>query len=147
MNVNIFSNGRIIKDLEGLRNNFNIADIYGYYKNGKLVEWLRHRNYEREYIRIQQIKEKDRNVICGKLCQIFGVKESIVPSQERQSLIDNKKVIVSEDNKIATLEMDVKRLNETVDELNKKIAKLAMQLNSVRYGLWKHGRFFEKDRY
>ena len=44
-----------VSDLDGIRDNFNITDVKGYYLGGRLADWLRLGGYDNEAARIDNI--------------------------------------------------------------------------------------------
>ena len=57
-NCCLWIGGVKVSDLDGIRDNFNITDVKGYYLGGRLAEWLRLGGYDDEAARIDTI---DRN--------------------------------------------------------------------------------------
>ncbi|MCQ2372705.1 MAG: DUF6273 domain-containing protein [Phascolarctobacterium sp.] len=128
---NLYSDGKVIRNLEELSDNFNIDDIYDYYQNGKLVDWLRMRNYEREYIQVDRIKGKDKKSVCDKLCLIFGVAEAGAAVAE--SIAHNECTVSDSefDARLSKLEKAVKDIIEEIDSLKKMRASLAPKSGTV----------------
>ena len=57
-NCCLWIGGVKVSDLDGIRDNFNITDVKGYYLGGRLADWLRLGGYDNEAARIDNI---DRN--------------------------------------------------------------------------------------
>lgn len=57
-NCCLWIGGVKVSDLDGIRDNFNITDVKGYYLGGRLADWLRLGGYDNEATRIDNI---DRN--------------------------------------------------------------------------------------
>jgi len=66
------ADGAMVKTIEELRGHFDVASVLGYYKDGRLVKWLRNGYYDMEAERIDRL---DSASDCFKtdLCKILGV--------------------------------------------------------------------------
>ncbi len=71
------ANGKMVRNLQELRENFDINKIISHFMNGSLLRWLEERYYDEECEKLRQIKQVDSDT-AGKLCEVFGVKEEIV---------------------------------------------------------------------
>lgn len=131
VNFDLYCDGCLIRNLDDLRENFNVDEIYEYYSSGVLVAWLRMRNYEREYILIEKIKPNDsQDVIISKICSALGVKltqnkfESVNASNTCNTIgLENKEAI-------AKLEQRVGLLEKTIGDLLYKINVLETNQNN-----------------
>ena len=59
-NCCLWIGGVKVSDLDGIRDNFNITDVKGYYLGGRLADWLRLGGYDNEAARIPSIEESHR---------------------------------------------------------------------------------------
>ena len=83
-------NGKQIRQLEALRESFDLLPVLEYYKNGKLLKWLQDRFYENEAAALELLDENAPDFV-QQLCAIFGVEysgeeidiEEIAQKQER----------------------------------------------------------------
>lgn len=66
------ANGAKVRDIEGLRENFDAELMIIYFDNGKLVRWLKDRNYNVELKKIMNLKSSHKNFV-EELCRIFEV--------------------------------------------------------------------------
>ena len=66
------ADGEQVRNLDALREHFDIEKIVGYYLNGKLLTWLRDRYYDLEAEQVEQLSKEDKH-LNQKLCAIFGV--------------------------------------------------------------------------
>ena len=66
------ANGTIVRNLDELKENFNIKKIVGYFLDGKLQTWLEERYYDEEFEDVVKLNEKDPE-LANKLCEIFNV--------------------------------------------------------------------------
>ncbi|MCQ2372709.1 MAG: DUF6273 domain-containing protein [Phascolarctobacterium sp.] len=131
VNFDLYCDGCLIRNLDDLRENFNVDEIYEYYSSGVLVAWLRMRNYEREYILIEKIKPNDsQDVIISKICSALGVKltqnkfEGVNASNACNTIgLENKEAI-------AKLEQRVSLLEKTIGDLLYKINVLETNQNN-----------------
>lgn len=80
-NCCLWIGGVKVSDLDGIRNNFNITDVKGYYLGGRLADWLRLGGYDNEAARIDNI---DRNGDVDKAL------EDIFTGSAEESDSDNK---------------------------------------------------------
>lgn len=67
-NCCLWIGGVKVSDLDGIRDNFNITDVKGYYLGGRLADWLRLGGYDNEAARIDNI---DRNGDVERLLRIY----------------------------------------------------------------------------
>lgn len=61
-----------VRNLEDLRNNFDLEKTVGYFLDGKLITWLNDRYYEEEAEELEQLSKNDAQ-LNKKLCKILGV--------------------------------------------------------------------------
>lgn len=80
-NCCLWIGGVKVSDLDGIRDNFNITDVKGYYLGGRLADWLRLGGYDNEAARIDNI---DRNGDVDKAL------EDIFTGSAEESDSDNK---------------------------------------------------------
>ena len=55
----VMKNGEKAKDMESLRENFDMETVVGYFLDGKLSKWLDDRYYEEEAEAVAQLKQDD----------------------------------------------------------------------------------------
>lgn len=71
-NCCLWINGKKVSDARGIRDNFNLADVRGYYLGGSLARWLYSHNAENE---ARQVEEIPNGANPDKfLTEIFGKK-------------------------------------------------------------------------
>ena len=61
-----------VRNLQELRDNFDLNQVTAYFMDGKLETWLSDRYYDEEVEQIESL-QKDDSELQKKLCQIFGV--------------------------------------------------------------------------
>lgn len=67
----VMKEGVEVRDLEGLRENFDLELILKYYKDGTLLKWLKDWHCDEEAAKVYELDEKEDN---GRaLCEILGV--------------------------------------------------------------------------
>lgn len=66
------ADGEKVRTLEELKNHFDIKSVVGYFKDGRLLNWLRARYYDDEAEKVAALDNNDLQ-IHKKLCEIFGV--------------------------------------------------------------------------
>lgn len=88
---NLIVDGKSIRSLNDLKNNFNIDDIYDLYENGILKKWLDVRGYKKESEQLDQIlaeKNADISTVIIGLIKIFSsIDENFNPKTEAYSQI------------------------------------------------------------
>lgn len=73
-------NGESVRNIEELRDNFDLASVITYFSDGKLITWLENRYYEKEIEAIKTLKQDDPN-LGKKLCELFGVAYEEIPDR------------------------------------------------------------------
>lgn len=72
---NLICDGKPIRTVEDLKNNFSIEDVLEYYQNGLLKRWLTVRGYESELEEVEKISATDAIEIVSALSKIFDVEK------------------------------------------------------------------------
>lgn len=67
---NLIVDGKPIRNLDELRENFNIEDVLAFYRNGLLSRWLESRDLTEEFSELKTIPEDDVDAAKA-LCKIF----------------------------------------------------------------------------
>ncbi|GMO43116.1 MAG: hypothetical protein Pg6C_04720 [Treponemataceae bacterium] len=67
---NLILDNKPVRDLDGLRDNFNIEDLLGAYRNGSLKRWLESRDLARETAALDAITGDDLSA-ARELCRVF----------------------------------------------------------------------------
>ena len=67
---NLIVDGKPIRNLDELRENFNIEDVLAFYRNGLLSRWLESRDLTEEFSELKTISEDDVEA-AKELCKIF----------------------------------------------------------------------------
>ena len=65
-------NGAKARNIEELRENFDLKKIVNYFLDGRLLNWLNDRSYETEAHKISEVDVKSVDLF-KKLCEIFEV--------------------------------------------------------------------------
>ncbi|KAB0241428.1 hypothetical protein EZJ55_13495 [Microcystis aeruginosa EAWAG127a] len=71
---NLILDGHPVRNLEGLRENFNLDDLLKYYENGVLIKWLTVRGYHHELSSLNAAGSQDKREIAKQLVATFGIK-------------------------------------------------------------------------
>ncbi|MCD4819066.1 MAG: hypothetical protein K8S23_10285 [Candidatus Cloacimonetes bacterium] len=71
---NLILDGKPVRDIEGLQENFCIDDVLAVYENGLLERWLKVRGFDDYSKKINKIKKDDG--IIKQLIKIFGIEKS-----------------------------------------------------------------------
>ena len=74
---NLICDGKPIRTLEDLRDNFSVEDVLSYFQNGLLKRWLRVRGFLNELKDVNAITSKDDIEIISELVKIFGITSDI----------------------------------------------------------------------
>lgn len=85
---NLILDGNPVRTLEGLRENFSIEDILGYYEKDILARWLKVRGFEKEYDAVVKIDKEEtiKNKI-RQLIEIFDVEADEAVVEENLEII------------------------------------------------------------
>ena len=67
----VMADGVQVRNLEDLREHFDLTTVLEYYKNGKLLTWLQDRYFDDEAAAVQALDEAAPD-LQPKLCEIFG---------------------------------------------------------------------------
>lgn len=70
---NLICDGKPVRTIEDLQNNFSIEDILDYYDNQLLHRWLRVRGYDKELEEVNAIIDTDPMNIIKELIRIFNI--------------------------------------------------------------------------
>ncbi len=116
----LMKEGVEIRDMEGLRENFDLELILKYFKNGTLLKWLRDWHCDEEAAKVYELDEKEDN---GRaLCEIFGVDYLGTDPEEiawRTERLNRLKKYTSDRNilsKVDNVAFDVEDLFDILDE-------------------------------
>ena len=104
------ANGTMVRNIEELKENFDIKKVVSHFLDGKLQKWLETRWYEEELEKVNELSENDSD-LAKKLCDIFGVEyvenveintEDIKEKNERilrlKQYTDDEKIIANIDS-------------------------------------------------
>lgn len=118
-----------VRNINELKDNFDVEKIIGYFLDGKLKAWLEARYYEEELEAIEQLDNNDSN-LANKLCDIFEIEheeaeeintEEIVKRNERiaklKQLTTDERII----NNVDSVAFDQEELGELYDNDVEKI--------------------------
>ncbi len=114
------ANGFMARNIEELKENFDIKKVVGYFLDGKLHKWLEDRYYDAELEDTEKLSATDES-LADKLCEIFGVVQdtSSIVVDDILSATDKRKTIA----KITD--------NENVIEQYEKLARDQNELNEL----------------
>lgn len=116
------ANGFKARNIEELKENFDIKKVVGHFLDGKLHKWLEDRYYDDELEAIEKLSATDE-CLADKLCEIFDVKqdtstivvEDISKTNERLDIIRK----ITDDDKLIN---QVERVARDQCELDKLVA-------------------------
>lgn len=74
----IMKNGKEVRNLKELQDNFDLNKVLDYYRNGKLMEWLKLWRLFDEAEKLSKLDRKDVD-LKHKLCDIFGMEYREIP--------------------------------------------------------------------
>lgn len=114
------ANGFKARNIEELKENFDIKKIVGYFLDGRLHKWLEDRYYDDELEAINKLSTTDE-CLADKLCEIFNVVqdtssiviEDISKTNERLGLIRE----ITDDDKLIDQAERMARSQEELDKL------------------------------
>ena len=117
------SNGEQVRNIDDLKEHFDVEKVVGYYLNGRLLTWLKDRYYEDEAQKVTELS-KDDPKLHNKLCAIFGIEyedegletEEIAWRTEHLNKLkqytDDKEIL----SKVAQVAFDQEELSDLLDE-------------------------------
>ena len=70
------ADGEQVRNIDDLKEHFDVEKVVGYYLNGRLLTWLRDRYYENEATKVAELSRDDPQ-LHNKLCAIFGVESDV----------------------------------------------------------------------
>lgn len=116
------ADGIKVRNIEELREHFDIKKVVGYFLDGKLHKWLEDRYYDDELDAIEKLDKSNDN-LAEELCNIFNVEqdtseiviEEISKSNERLDVIRE----ITDDDKLIN---QADRIARDQDELDKLVA-------------------------
>ena len=84
------ADGTNVRDLDALKEHFDIESVAKYFRDGKLMIWLEDRYYDDEVTALENLSADDKDLE-QKLCTIFGVEtpEEIAHRAERLAKLKN----------------------------------------------------------
>lgn len=114
------ADGIKVRNMEELREHFDIKKVVGYFLDGKLHKWLEDRYYDDELDAIEKIDKSSDN-LAEELCNIFNVEqdtseiviEEISKSNERLDVIRE----ITDDDKLINQADRIARDQEELDQL------------------------------
>jgi hypothetical protein len=68
---NLILDGQPVRNLDDLRENFNVEDVLAAYRNGSLKRWLETRGLEEEIAALEKVPDEDDISAAKELCRIF----------------------------------------------------------------------------
>lgn len=117
-----------VRNLQELRDNFDLNQVTAYFMDGKLVTWLSDRYYDEEAEQIESL-QKDDSELQKKLCQIFGVEyeeDTMTPEEiearnrklaKLKEITDDEEILANVDHVAFSQEELSDLLDEGVDTI------------------------------
>jgi len=131
---NLIVDGVRCRNIEDIKNNFNVLDLIEYLKNGKLLKWAQVRNLDELSIQIENINSKDDLEISKQLCEIFEIDcdESDLKNELNQTIeqLNDKSIIKNLDQFLKDIDNRIKELEKNCS-FNKKIYKEKERLEVI----------------
>lgn len=114
-------NDVLVRDIDELKDNFNIEKVTEYFLNGKLLTWLNDRFYEEEAEQVKELSsETDKSLLAGKLCRIFDIENEdnvdIEAIEKRKERLEKLRSLTSDDEVIENVD-DVAFSQEELGDL------------------------------
>lgn len=114
-------NDVLVRDIDELKDNFNIEKVTEYFLNGKLLTWLNDRFYEEEAEQVKELSsDTDKSLLAGKLCRIFDIENEdnvdIEAIEKRKERLEKLRSITSDDEVIENVD-DVAFSQEELGDL------------------------------
>lgn len=116
------ADGTNVRDLDALKEHFDVESVAKYFREGKLLIWLEDRYYDDEVTALENLSADDKDLE-QKLCAIFGVEtpEEIAHRAERLAKLKN---YTDDENILANVDMvafDQEDLADLLDADTKEI--------------------------
>lgn len=96
--------GEQVRDIEALREHFDMECVMGYFLNGKLAKWLKDWFYDKEAEQVETLKETDED-LQEKLCKILTV------NPQKTTKTDNVDTIKKRNERIEQLKQHTSDLD------------------------------------
>jgi hypothetical protein len=121
---NLLIDGKYVRDIESLRENFCINDILEVYKNGLLEKWLKVRGFDDYLSKVEKIDKTSNNSIV-ELIKIFDMeKDNNAIGEAIYSLdFENRKK-----QKVAEFEKSNQKLKDTIESYHKAYEDLKEEI-------------------
>jgi len=140
---NLILDGKPVRTIEELQDNFNLDDILDYFFNGLLEKWLKVRKYDSFLAQVQKINAKIEIVeISKKLINIFNIELNDEAIFYANFLQNHKK-------NLENLAKTKVRTSQVITNYHKQYNKLKSEIDSNQYNLayLKNGVSFLEKRF
>ena len=114
--------GAEARNMDELRENFDLEKVIGYFQDGKLITWLEHRFYDDEADKIRSLSENDPD-LGKKLCDILGAEYTEIGDMEtvawRKERLDHLKQYTADPeilNRVDMVAFDQEDLEDIIRE-------------------------------
>ena len=116
------ADGAQVRDLDALKEHFNIESVVKYFQSGKLLIWLKDRYYDDEADAINELSADDSD-LAQKLCKIFGIEseEEILRCAER---LDKLKHYTNDENILQNVDKVAFNQEDLADLLDEDIREI-----------------------
>lgn len=121
------ADGTQVRDLDALKEHFDIETVAKYFHNGKLRTWLNDRYYDDEATAIENLSADDKD-FAKKLCAIFGV-ESEEEVLRRAERLDKLKQYTDDENILTNIDSVAFDQEELADLLDANIHEIYLCAN------------------
>ena len=132
---NLIVDGVRCRNIEDVKNNFNVLDLIEYLKNGKLLRWAQVRNLDELGIQIENINSKDDLETAKKLCEMFEINcdESNLKNELNQTIeqLNDKSIIKNLNRFLKDIDNRIKELEKNCSSNNKKVYKEKERLEVI----------------
>ena len=126
---NLIVDGVRCRNIEDIKNNFNVLDLIEYLKNGKLLRWAQVRNLDELSIQIENINinSKDDLEIAKQLCEIFEIDcdENDLKNELNQRIeqLNDKSIIKNLNRFLKDIDNRIQELEKNCSSNDKKVYK------------------------
>lgn len=118
---NLICDGKSIRTIEDLQENFSVEDILKYYENGLLLRWLKVRGYEEEYIKVLAIASQEKMEVIKELIQIFQIETNEEKIEENIYILQ---YLEERETLFKTFEQDNFKVDKIINEYSLGYRKL-----------------------
>jgi len=122
-NLNI--DNKQIRDLDGLKENFNLSDLFELYKNKTLHRWLECRDYKDYLQKINEIATYDEREIAKKLIDIF---DGDFENYEAEEILSDLFYAIRQKDYLSQININGANLKNIIENYHKRYNEIKKEI-------------------